>query len=167
VPCRRAQVPGQPGAQLLGRLFFRSKLATSTAACAASADSVCAEPCRRPGWSRQRRWWEGGPGGKRWTRGRPRSDKDGTVGRRTCTRRDGWGILRFLLLFSPRWAFFLPPGPAHRGPDYRSHGGRRTLQQSHRDLDVDTLVAASAMVVIAVPVRVLWLFTVYAGSEGF
>jgi len=83
--------------------------------------------------------------------------------------RDGWRHLRFLLLFSPRWLFFLPglalltaglaigaivaPHPFSVGPV---------------TFDVDTLVAASAMVVIGFQSVLFWLFTqVYAGSEGF
>jgi hypothetical protein len=85
------------------------------------------------------------------------------------TWRDGWRHLRFLLLFSPRWLFFIPglvllvaglaigaivvPHPFHVG----------TVT-----FDVDTLVAASAMVVIGFQSVLFWLFTqVYAGSEGF
>jgi glycosyltransferase involved in cell wall biosynthesis len=83
--------------------------------------------------------------------------------------RDGWRHLRFLLLYSPRWLFFLPglvmliaglvigalvlPGP---------------LRIGSVTFDVDTLVAASAMVVIGFQSVLFWLFTqVYAGSEGF
>ena len=83
--------------------------------------------------------------------------------------RDGWRHLRFLLLFSPRWLFFLPglallilglvigllviPHPFSIGSV---------------TFDVDTLVAASAMVVIGFQSVLFWLFTqVYAGSEGF
>jgi hypothetical protein len=83
--------------------------------------------------------------------------------------RDGWRHLRFLLLYSPRWLFFLPglallaaglvigaivaPHPFSVGPV---------------TFDVDTLVAASAMVVIGFQSVLFWLFTqVYAGSEGF
>jgi glycosyltransferase involved in cell wall biosynthesis len=83
--------------------------------------------------------------------------------------RDGWRHLRFLLLFSPRWLFFLPglvlliaglvigaivvPGP---------------LKIGGVTFDVDTLVAASAMVVIGFQSVLFWLFTqVYAGAEGF
>jgi Glycosyl transferase family 2 len=83
--------------------------------------------------------------------------------------RDGWRHLRFLLLYSPRWLFFLPglalliaglvigaivtPGPLTIGAV---------------TFDVDTLVAASAMVVIGFQSILFWLFTqVYAGSEGF
>src|SRR2546429_3462042 len=83
--------------------------------------------------------------------------------------RDGWRHLRFLLLFSPRWLFFLPrlallilglvigllviPHPFSIGSV---------------TFDVNTLVAASAMVVIGFQSVLFWLFTqVYAGSGGF
>jgi hypothetical protein len=83
--------------------------------------------------------------------------------------RDGWRHLRFLLLFSPRWLFFLPGlavgvaglvigGIVAAGP----------LTIGDVTFDVDTLVAASAMVVIGFQSVLFWLFTqVYAGSEGF
>ena len=83
--------------------------------------------------------------------------------------RDGWRHLRFLLLFSPRWLFFLPGlflfgaglligATIAAGP----------LTIGGVTFDVDTLVAASAMVVIGFQAVLFWLFTqVYAGSEGF
>ena len=83
--------------------------------------------------------------------------------------RDGWRHLRFLLLFSPRWLFFLPGlvllvaglvigAVIAAGP----------LKVGGVTFDVDTLVAASAMVVIGFQAVLFWLFTqVYAGSEGF
>jgi glycosyl transferase family 2 len=83
--------------------------------------------------------------------------------------RDGWRHLRFLLLFSPRWLFFLPGlvllllgliiGVAvAAGP----------ISIGAVTFDVDTLVAAGAMVVIGFQLMLFWLFTqVYAGSEGF
>jgi glycosyltransferase involved in cell wall biosynthesis len=83
--------------------------------------------------------------------------------------RDGWRHLRFLLLFSPRWLFFVPGAilfliglvagaSVEAGPV--TIGGLT--------FDVDTLVAASAMVVIGFQGMLFWMFTrVYAGSEGF
>jgi hypothetical protein len=83
--------------------------------------------------------------------------------------RDGWRHLRFLLLFSPRWLFQLPGilliligllagGTVAAGP----------VTIGSVTFDVDTLVAASAMVVIGFQAVLFWLFTrVYAGSEGF
>src|SRR6202167_2049809 len=83
--------------------------------------------------------------------------------------RDGWRHLRFLLLFSPRWLFFVPAlvllllgliiGVATAtGPV--TIGGVT--------FDVDTLVAAGAMGIIGFPAVLFWLFTQgYAGSGGF
>jgi hypothetical protein len=83
--------------------------------------------------------------------------------------RDGWRHLRFLLLFSPRWLFLLPgaflfllgliAGAAvETGP----------VTIGNVTFDVDTLVAASAMVVIGFQAVLFWMFTrVYAGAEGF
>ncbi len=83
--------------------------------------------------------------------------------------RDGWRHLRFLLLFSPRWLFFVPGlvlllvglglgAAVAAGPV--SIGGV--------SFDVDTLVACGACVDIGFQAILFWLFTqVYAGSEGF
>src|SRR5207253_2169277 len=85
------------------------------------------------------------------------------------TWRDGWRHLRFLLLFSPRWLFFVPglvlliAGLAV-GAIVVPH----PFSIGAVTFDVDTLVAASAMVVIGFQSVLFWLFTqVYAGSEGF
>jgi glycosyltransferase involved in cell wall biosynthesis len=85
------------------------------------------------------------------------------------TWRDGWRHLRFLLLFSPRWLFFLP-GLALLiaglivGVIVVPH----PFKWGSITFDVDTLVAASAAVVIGFQAVLFWLFTqVYAGSEGF
>src|SRR5207302_6334442 len=84
------------------------------------------------------------------------------------TWRDGWRHLRFLLLFSPRWLFFVPglvlliAGLAV-GAIVVPH----PFSIGAVTFDVDTLVAASAMVVIGFQSVLFWLFTqVYAGSEG-
>jgi hypothetical protein len=82
---------------------------------------------------------------------------------------DGWRHLRFLLLFSPRWLFFVP------GLVLLAVGlviGAIVVPHPFKfgavTFDVDTLVAASAMVVIGFQAVLFWLFTqVYAGSEGF
>jgi Glycosyl transferase family 2 len=83
--------------------------------------------------------------------------------------RDGWRHLRFLLLFSPRWLFFLPGiviGAAGLVIGAAVALGPITI--GNVTLDVDTLVAASAMVVIGFQAVLFWLFTqVYAGAEGF
>ncbi len=83
--------------------------------------------------------------------------------------RDGWRHLRFLLLYSPRWLFFIPglalmifglvAGTALTfGPVYI---GKLAF-------DIDTLVGASAMVVIGFQAVLFALFTkVFAAEEGF
>src|ERR1700761_8784398 len=85
------------------------------------------------------------------------------------TWRDGWRHLRFLLLFSPRWLFFLPGlvllivglglgAAVATGP----------LTIGGVSLDVDTLVACGACVDIGFQAILFSLFTqVYAGAEGF
>jgi hypothetical protein len=85
------------------------------------------------------------------------------------TWRDGWRHLRFLLLFSPRWLFFVPGlvlllvglvlgAAVALGP----------LTIGGVSFDVDTLVACGACVDIGFQAILFWLFTqVYAGSEGF
>jgi glycosyltransferase involved in cell wall biosynthesis len=85
------------------------------------------------------------------------------------TWRDGWRHLRFLMLYSPRWLFFIPGmvlliaglglgGAIEVGP----------LKIGGATLDVDTLVACGAMVDIGFQAVLFWLFTqVYAGAEGF
>src|ERR1700760_1122129 len=83
--------------------------------------------------------------------------------------RDGWRHLRFLLLFSPRWLFFVPGlvllllglglGAAVATGPITIGGG---------SLDLDTLRACGACVDIGFQAILFWLFTqVYAGSEGF
>jgi glycosyltransferase involved in cell wall biosynthesis len=85
------------------------------------------------------------------------------------TWRDGWRHLRFLLLFSPRWLFFLP-GLAlfAAGLVIGAVVTPHPFRFGSVTFDVDTLVAASAMVVIGFQAVLFWLFTqVYAGAEGF
>jgi hypothetical protein len=83
--------------------------------------------------------------------------------------RDGWRHLRFLLLFSPRWLFFLPGlalGTAGIVIGAIIAAGPLTIGDV--TFDVDTLVAASAMVIVGFQSVLFWLFTrVYAHSEGF
>ncbi len=83
--------------------------------------------------------------------------------------RDGWRHLRFLLLFSPRWLFFLPGLVllvAGLAIGAATAAGPVTIGTV--TFDVDTLVVASAMVIIGFQAVLFWLFTqVYAGSEGF
>ncbi|MFG1947833.1 glycosyltransferase family 2 protein [Nonomuraea sp. NPDC048826] len=83
--------------------------------------------------------------------------------------RDGWRHLRFLLLYSPKWLFFYPgialmiiglvAGTALTfGP----------VKIGQLAFDVDTLVGASAAVVIGFQSALFALFTkVYAAEEGF
>jgi glycosyltransferase involved in cell wall biosynthesis len=83
--------------------------------------------------------------------------------------RDGWRHLRFLLLYSPKWLFFIPgvvlmvvglvAGTALTfGP----------VEIGELAFDVDTLVGASAAVVIGFQAALFALFTkVYAAEEGF
>jgi hypothetical protein len=83
--------------------------------------------------------------------------------------RDGWRHLRFLLLFAPRWLFFLPGLvllTAGLVIGAAIEAGPVTI--GNVTFDVDSLVGASAMVVIGFQAVLFWLFTqVYAGSEGF
>jgi len=83
--------------------------------------------------------------------------------------RDGWRHLRFLLLFSPRWLFFLPGLVLLiAGLAIGAFVVPHPIKLGSVTFDVDTLVAASAMVVIGFQSVLFWLFTqVYAGSEGF
>src|SRR5580704_11299760 len=85
------------------------------------------------------------------------------------TWRDGWRHLRFLLLFSPRWLFFLPGLVLLiAGLAIGAIAVPHPFSIGSVTFDVDTLVAASAMVVIGFQSVLFWLFTqVYAGSEGF
>ncbi|MEU8178650.1 glycosyltransferase family 2 protein [Microbispora hainanensis] len=83
--------------------------------------------------------------------------------------RDGWRHLRFLMLYSPRWLFFIP------GLVLMSLGLAAGAVLSFGPVyigklafDVDTLVGASAMVVIGFQAVLFALFTkVYAAEEGF
>ncbi len=84
--------------------------------------------------------------------------------------RDGWRHLRFLLLFSPKWLFFIPglvlllAGLAFGAAVAIAN----PLQVGGVSFDVDTLVACGAAVDIGFQAVLFWLFTqVYAGAEGF
>jgi glycosyltransferase involved in cell wall biosynthesis len=83
--------------------------------------------------------------------------------------RDGWRHLRFLLLFSPRWLFFLPGAFLFLlGLVAGAIVAAGPVTIGSVTFDVDTLVAASAMVVIGFQGVLFWMFTrVYAGAEGF
>ena len=83
--------------------------------------------------------------------------------------RDGWRHLRFLLLFSPRWLFFVPGLVVFAlGILIGAVVIPRPFSIGSVTFDVDTLVAASAMVVIGFQSVLFALFTqVYASAEGF
>ena len=83
--------------------------------------------------------------------------------------RDGWRHLRFLLLFSPRWLFFIPGLVLLvLGLGLGAAVATGPLTIGGVSLDVDTLVACGAMVDIGFQAVLFWLFTqVYAGAEGF
>ena len=85
------------------------------------------------------------------------------------TWRDGWRHLRFLLLFSPGWLFFLPGLVLLLvGLGLGAAVATGPLTIGGVSLDVDTLVACGACVDIGFQAVLFWLFTqVYAGSEGF
>jgi Glycosyl transferase family 2 len=83
--------------------------------------------------------------------------------------RDGWRHLRFLLLFSPRWLFLLPGVLLFVfGVAAGAMVAAGPVTIGSFTFDVDTLVVASAAIVIGFQAVLFWLFTrVYAGSEGF
>jgi hypothetical protein len=82
---------------------------------------------------------------------------------------DGWRHLRFLLLFSPRWLFFVPGMVLLvLGIGLGAAVATGPLTIGGVSFDVDTLVACGAMVDIGFQAVLFWLFTqVYAGAEGF
>ena len=85
------------------------------------------------------------------------------------TWRDGWRHLRFLMLYSPRWLFFVP-GMALLvlGLGIGAAVAVGPITIGGVSFDVDTLVACGAMVDIGFQAVLFWLFTqVYAGAEGF
>ncbi len=83
--------------------------------------------------------------------------------------RDGWRHLRFLLLFSPRWLFFYPGLAAFAlglGTGIAIIPG--PLSVAGVKLDVDTLAAASALMIIGMQAVLFAIFTsVYSSNEGF
>jgi glycosyltransferase involved in cell wall biosynthesis len=163
---------GNPVLSFVGRLFFRSKIGDFHCGLRGfNRDSVLALNLQATGMEfASELVVKATLAGQRITEVPTTLSKDGRS-RPPHLRswRDGWRHLRFLLLYSPRWLFFLPglflliaglvigaivaPHPFSVGPV---------------TFDVDTLVAASAMVVIGFQAVLFWLFTqVYAGSEGF
>ena len=85
------------------------------------------------------------------------------------TWRDGWRHLRFLLLFSPRWLFFIPGVVMLLlGLIIGGMTATGSIIIGGVGFGVDTLVAAGGMVIIGFQSVFFWLFTrVYAHSEGF
>jgi hypothetical protein len=83
--------------------------------------------------------------------------------------RDGWRHLRFLLLFSPRWLFMIPGTVLLAlGLLIGAAVVPRPLTIGSVTFDVNTLVGASAMVVIGFQAVQFALFTkIYASAEGF
>jgi Glycosyl transferase family 2 len=83
--------------------------------------------------------------------------------------RDGWRHLRFLLLFSPRWLFLIPGLVLLvAGLVIGTAVVPKPFSVGSVKFDVDTLVAAAAMVVIGFQAVLFALFTkVYAAAEGF
>src|ERR1700748_864389 len=83
--------------------------------------------------------------------------------------RDGWRHLRFLLLFSPRWLFFVPRLVLLLlGLGLGAAVATGPITIGGVSLDVDTLVACGACVDIGFQAILFSLFTqVYAGAEGF
>jgi glycosyltransferase involved in cell wall biosynthesis len=85
------------------------------------------------------------------------------------TWRDGWRHLRFLMLYSPRWLFLYP------GLALLAVGGATVSRLAFGPVrvgsvrfDVDTMLVASAMVIIGFQAVLFALFTkVFAISEGF
>src|ERR1700733_7362964 len=163
---------GNPVLSFIGRLFFRSKIGDFHCGLRGfNRDSVLALNLQATGMEfASELVVKAALYGQRVTEVPTTLSKDGrSHSPQLHPWRDGWRHLRFLLLFSPRWLFFLPglvlliaglaigaivtPHPFHVGSV---------------TFDVDTLVAASAMVVIGFQSVLFWLFTqVYAGAEGF
>ena len=85
------------------------------------------------------------------------------------TWRDGWRHLRFLLLFSPRWLFFVPGVVTLLlGLIIGVMTATGPIAIGKVTFDVDTLVAAGGMVIIGFQSVLFWLFTrAYARTEGF
>src|ERR1700733_13152297 len=163
---------GNPVLSFIGRLFFRSKIGDFHCGLRGfNRDSVLALNLQATGMEfASELVVKAALYGQRVTEVPTTLSKDGrSHSPQLHPWRDGWRHLRFLLLFSPRWLFFLP------GLVLLIAGliiGAIVVPHPFRvgtvTFDVDTLVAASAMVVIGFQSVLFWLFTqVYAGSEGF
>jgi glycosyltransferase involved in cell wall biosynthesis len=163
---------GNPVLSFIGRLFFRSKIGDFHCGLRGfNRDSVLALNLQATGMEfASELVVKAALYGQRVTEVPTTLAKDGrSRPPHLHTWRDGWRHLRFLLLFSPRWLFFLP-GLALliAGVAIGAFVVPRPFRLGAVTFDVDTLVAASAMVVIGFQAVLFWLFTqVYAGSEGF
>jgi len=163
---------GNPVLSFVGRLFFRSKIGDFHCGLRGfSRDSIMALNLQASGMEfASEMVVKATLAGQRMAEVPTTLAKDGrTRPPHLHTWRDGWRHLRFLLLFSPRWLFFLPglvllvAGLAI-GAIVVPH----PFSVGAVTFDVDTLVGASAMVVIGFQAVLFWLFTqVYAGAEGF
>ena len=163
---------GNPVLSFIGRLFFRSKIGDFHCGLRGfSRDSVMALNLQATGMEfASEMVVKAALAGQRVTEVPTTLAKDGrSRPPHLHTWRDGWRHLRFLLLFSPRWLFFVPGiviGTAGIVIGAAVAAGPITIGSV--TFDVDTLVAASAMVVIGFQAVLFWLFTqVYAGAEGF
>jgi glycosyltransferase involved in cell wall biosynthesis len=163
---------GNPVLSFVGRLFFRSKIGDFHCGLRGfSRDAMMALHLQATGMEfASEMVVKAALAGQRVTEVPTTLAKDGrSRPPHLHTWRDGWRHLRFLLLFSPRWLFFLP------GLVLLTAGlvvGAIVIPHPFTvgsvTFDVDTLVAASAAVVIGFQAVLFWLFTqVYAGSEGF
>jgi glycosyltransferase involved in cell wall biosynthesis len=163
---------GNPVLSFVGRLFFRSKIGDFHCGLRGfSRDSVLALNLQATGMEfASEMVVKAALAGQHVTEVPTTLAKDGrSRPPHLHTWRDGWRHLRFLLLFSPRWLFFLPGLVVLiAGLVIGAVVVPRPFKVGVVTFDVDTLVAASAMVVIGFQSVLFWLFTqVYAGSEGF
>jgi glycosyltransferase involved in cell wall biosynthesis len=163
---------GNPVLSFVGRLFFRSKIGDFHCGLRGfSRDSVMALGLQATGMEfASEMVVKAALAGQHVTEVPTTLAKDGrSRPPHLHTWRDGWRHLRFLLLFSPRWLFFLPGLLLFvAGLVIGAIVAPHPFKVGSVTFDVDTLVGASAMVVIGFQSVLFWLFTqVYAGSEGF
>jgi len=163
---------GNPVLSFIGRLFFRSHIGDFHCGLRGfNRDSVIALNLQATGMEfASEMVVKAALAGQRVTEVPTTLSKDGrSRPPHLHTWRDGWRHLRFLLLFSPRWLFFLPGlAVLIAGLIIGAIVAPHPFSIGSVTFDVDTLVGASAMVVIGFQAVLFWLFTqVYAGSEGF
>jgi hypothetical protein len=163
---------GNPVLSFVGRLFFRSKIGDFHCGLRGfSRDSVMALHLQATGMEFASEMVVKATLAKQEIREVPTTlAKDGrSRPPHLHTWRDGWRHLRFLLLYSPRWLFFFP-GLALLGAGLVIGAivMPHPFSLGSVTFDVDTLVVASAMIVIGFQAVLFWMFTqVYAGAEGF